>query len=126
VSAIANEPGADTDGGSSAPPGRIVNVAGTRTFVSALVGLVRVAVPVEAERGRGVGAGVGAVEVDGPVALDEEAVAVVLDVSLTLDSGAAVDVRVGLELVVEPPQAANSTTVGIRANTVSRRLIRPG
>jgi hypothetical protein len=102
-----------------------VNVAGTRTLVSALVGLVRVAVPVEAAGGRRVGAGGWRVEVDGPVALDDT-VAMVLAVSLALDVGAALDVRVVLELIVEPPQATSSTPVGSRASTVSRRLIRPG
>jgi hypothetical protein len=115
----------------------IVNVAGTRTSVSAPVGLVRVAVPVDAECGRRVGAGGGRVEVDGTVALDVAAW-IVLDVSVTLDRGAALDVRVVLdvgaeldvgvvlELAVEPPQATSSTTVGNRASTVSRRLMRPG
>jgi hypothetical protein len=104
-----------------------VNVAGTRTFVSALVGLVRVAVPVEAEPERRVGAGCGCdCDCDcGTVALDE-AVGMVLDVPLTLDVGATLDVPVVLELIVEPPQATRSTTVGISASTVSRRLIRPG
>ena len=69
-----------------------------------------VAVPVETECGRRVGAGGGRVEVDGTVALDVAAW-IVLDVSVTLDRGAALDVRVVLELVVEPPQATSSTTV---------------
>lgn len=105
----------------------IVNVAGTRTFVSAPVGLVRVAVPVEAECERRVGAGGGGrrVEVDGTAAPDV-GVWVVLDVAVALDVGAVLDAGVVLELVAELPQATNSTTVGIRASTVSRRRMRAG